>query len=222
MNIDTVPPDNAKRRYDTSLRNRQAEQTRELIVRAAADIVSEGGLPALTVAEVARRAGVSLRTVWRNFPNTDALMEGIDAWFTVNVGPPVNTVLDDIPVFMEALYRYFEDNAPYMLSSLAWRFSQAETPPARAERVRGFIRQLIDLTPALKPEQRRMGEAALTLLPNGISWAALRKDLGWSAEESARAVGAILELVIAELMRVNAEAGSEPPKQTKRERRKPV
>jgi hypothetical protein len=123
---------------------------------------------------------------------------------------------------VDTLYRYFEDNAPYLLSSLAWRFSQAETPPARAERVRNFIQQLVQRTPSLTPEQRRMGEAALTLLPNGISWAALRKEHGWSPEQSAKAVGAILQLVISELMRQDAEAGSVPPTQNKRERRKTV
>ena len=53
---------------DSSLRQRHSELTRELIMRTVAELLEEGEASELAVPEVARRSGVSLRTVYRYFP----------------------------------------------------------------------------------------------------------------------------------------------------------
>lgn len=53
-----------KRRYDATTRKQQARQTRERILQAAGDLFAEQGYPATTMAQIARRAEVSLDTVY--------------------------------------------------------------------------------------------------------------------------------------------------------------
>lgn len=52
------------RRYDSAARRQQAAATRTRILRAAADLFAKKGYAGTTVAEVARRAGVSVDTLY--------------------------------------------------------------------------------------------------------------------------------------------------------------
>lgn len=60
-----------------ALRSQQTELTRRLILDAVADLVVEEGVHAFSVQNVADRAGVSHRTVYRHFPSREALLEAL-------------------------------------------------------------------------------------------------------------------------------------------------
>ena len=86
---------NAKgaRTYSSPLRAEQAEQTRARIVQAAVDLLSEGDARDLSMAEVAERAGVSVRTVYRSFAGKDELLDGVIDW----INGHLSRVLDAPP-----------------------------------------------------------------------------------------------------------------------------
>ena len=74
------PP--SRRRYDSPARRQQAAQTRERIVSAGADLVRgfrSWDWDELTFRAVAERAGVSERTVYRNFPSERHLHDAVMA-----------------------------------------------------------------------------------------------------------------------------------------------
>src|SRR5579859_7550827 len=58
----------------SGLRDKHHELTRELIMRAVVEHLEREGFAEMTVPEVARAAGVSLRTVYRHFPTRDDLL----------------------------------------------------------------------------------------------------------------------------------------------------
>lgn len=60
-----------------SLRDHQKRVARDRIVEAAADEIVEQGLDALSMPAVARRAGVSLRTVYNYVESREALVDAI-------------------------------------------------------------------------------------------------------------------------------------------------
>ena len=68
------------RTYSSPLRAEQAEQTRQRIVQAAVDLLSEGDAGDLSMPDVAARAGVSVRTVYRSFATKDELLDGVIEW----------------------------------------------------------------------------------------------------------------------------------------------
>ena len=70
------------RQYNNSLREGQAAQTRERILDATVALLAEGGDSDVAMPDVAARAGVSLRTVYRNFPSRDALLDAVAHWIT--------------------------------------------------------------------------------------------------------------------------------------------
>ncbi len=60
-----------------SLRAEQVALTRRRIVNAVAELLVEGDPSALSMPVVAKRAGVSLRTVYRHFEDTAALVQSV-------------------------------------------------------------------------------------------------------------------------------------------------
>lgn len=75
-------------------RERSRQATRDAIVGAAADLLGEGDVPALSVPAVSERSGVSVRTIYRYFPTKAALVEAVgvidDPAMTVGPLPSVD------------------------------------------------------------------------------------------------------------------------------------
>ena len=93
------------RRYVSPKRDAQVAATREAILSAFAQQLSEPGRDKLSPSEAALRAAVSLRTVHFHFPNEESQILALSDWFD-RVFYPDGVVLasgpDDLP-------RYFRD-----------------------------------------------------------------------------------------------------------------
>jgi AcrR family transcriptional regulator len=69
------------RKYELKARAESQERTRQRIAKAAAELHEEVGPAATTVAEIARRAGVSRLTVYKHFPDNAALYPACSAHY---------------------------------------------------------------------------------------------------------------------------------------------
>jgi AcrR family transcriptional regulator len=92
------------RTYNSPKREAQAQATREAILDAFAEQLSEGR-DRLSPSDAAERAGVSLRTVHVYFPNEDSQIAGVGEWFD-RLFYPGGVQLADGP---DDLARYFRD-----------------------------------------------------------------------------------------------------------------
>ena len=61
-----------------SLRAEQAELTRKRILDAAVEELSIGGMVSFSTAGVAKRAGISERTIYRHYPDRESLLAGLE------------------------------------------------------------------------------------------------------------------------------------------------
>lgn len=93
------------RRYVSPKREAQAAATREAILDAFAEQLSEPGRDKLSPSEAALRAGVSLRTVHFHFPNEESQALALGEWFD-RILYPHGVVLCSGP---DDLARYFRD-----------------------------------------------------------------------------------------------------------------
>ncbi|MGH7553739.1 MAG: TetR/AcrR family transcriptional regulator [Longimicrobiales bacterium] len=73
----------AKRRYDSSRRQAQAEETRREIVDAARGLFMERGYAGTTIAAIARQAGVAAETVYAAFGNKRAILARVVGFLVV-------------------------------------------------------------------------------------------------------------------------------------------
>ncbi len=93
------------RRYVSPKRDAQAAATREAILAAFAEQLSESGRDKLSPSEAAVRAGVSLRTVHFHFPNEESQVLALGVWLDRKLYPDgvvLAAAPDDLP-------RYFRD-----------------------------------------------------------------------------------------------------------------
>jgi AcrR family transcriptional regulator len=75
-----------RRRYTSSLRARQADQTRADVLTAAIALFSTGGWAGTTLADVAAEAGVAVETIYNGFGSKKGLLRA--AMETAVVGDP--------------------------------------------------------------------------------------------------------------------------------------
>jgi AcrR family transcriptional regulator len=104
------------RKYELKRRAESQERTRKRIAKAAAELHEEVGPAETTVAEIARRAGVSRLTVYKHFPDNAALYPACSAHyaaenplpdFAAALAPedPVDRVRSLLRVVYAGLYR---------------------------------------------------------------------------------------------------------------------
>jgi len=159
------------RRYRLGRREETVQQTREQILRAAADRLGESGIRGVTIEAVAREAGVSRVTVYDHFQHKTGLLEAL-AWWTfeqhdidrirrARLQPNVRAALAD---FVRENARFFQSVGSQGRAVL----NAARTDPDAATVIeatyfsarRAAIRELVDrldheeeLSPTWSPER---------------------------------------------------------------------
>lgn len=108
-----------KRSYELKERARRQEQTRRRIVEATVALHQEYGPAATSVAEIARRAGVSRLTVYTHFPDDGDLFAACQSqFFTENPLPDLSPALscedprERVHEVLTATYRAYRRQQP--------------------------------------------------------------------------------------------------------------
>ena len=88
----------------------RSEEAREKMLRAAAEIVFEDGVNAVTIDEVSRRSGVAKTTLYRHFETKNAMLVcALDGATAFPELPDTGTVRQDLIEFFEQLMPMFDD-----------------------------------------------------------------------------------------------------------------
>ncbi|MFE9647141.1 TetR/AcrR family transcriptional regulator [Streptomyces sp. NPDC006365] len=138
-----------------------ALRNRERIVTAAREMFVEFG-PDVPLDEIARRAGVGNATVYRNFPDRDALVREIVCSVTDRVAEQAEQMLATSGDAFEALSRFVHASADERVSALCPMMSDA------------FDRQHPDLVAA----RERMEQLVEKLMERAKEAGQLRPDVG--------------------------------------------
>jgi AcrR family transcriptional regulator len=95
------------RRYVSPVREARAAATRQAILEAFVEQLSEPGRDALSPTEAALRAGVSVRTVHMHFPNVESQVLALGQWFDDHFYPngvAVASGPDDLARYFRAIH----------------------------------------------------------------------------------------------------------------------
>jgi AcrR family transcriptional regulator len=188
------------RRYVSPKRAAQAAATREAILDAFAEQLSDPDRATLSPSEAARRAGVSVRTVHGYFPNADDQIIGVAEWFDRQFYPTGVQVArgpDD-------LARYFHDihdNAIHL--PVARALATARSPVWREVRQRRRAQRLDAIRRSVSEigAPRRVTEDAtallLTLSGADASWT--MHDHGLPLDRVPGAIAHTVQLIVDDL-----------------------
>ncbi|MDQ4039519.1 MAG: TetR/AcrR family transcriptional regulator [Actinomycetota bacterium] len=196
--------------YESSGRQNQKARTREALVAATRDLLTQGGAP--TVEDAAAAAGISRTTAYRYFPNQRALLLGAHPETLQRSLLPEDAPTDPesrLDLVMERFTQTTIDWEPQLRTSLRLSLEPgAEQPMLRGGRAIGWIADALAPLRETRPDldvhrlalaiRSATGIEALVWLTDiaGLSRDEARRLLCWSARA---------------MLRAAQEAGNDPP-----------
>lgn len=156
--------------------------TRETIMRALVAIVAEGGLPDFSIQQVAERAGVSHRTIYRHYPSREDLLNGLMGWVEqqmVEVGARFGSAESTPAQLHDAVrvnLRVFDELSESVEALTRLSMATGHEPPQRRERNAIFLGVAGKALPEASPEQVRAVAAVLRMLASTRAWLVMRQD----------------------------------------------
>ena len=190
------------RPYSSPLRETQARQTRDLVLDALTALLSERRPDEIATREIAARAGVSQPTVYRHFPDREALLEGLVDRLN-QLSEPTKPVADlstldrltaGMTWFFAGADEYaVEATAEALLNADPRRYSQ-DTRRHSEELQQAVVSELPDL------DERHQAQLAglLRCLGSSQTWLRMREEFGVPGTESGPVVAWAFDTLLRE------------------------
>lgn len=199
--------------YASALRDRQKADTRALILQTVEQLLKDRGLEQLSLAAVAREAGITERTVYRHFATREQLLEA--TWAMVNdaIGtrafPETAAELVALPLVVFPAFEARGEVIRAMLASPQGRELRLRVNEKRQAAIRAAVR-------SAKPELREPAFtrlcAAVQLLYSAAGWSTMTDYWGLNGAEAGRAasdaISSLLGVARADSTRGSARSGS--------------
>jgi AcrR family transcriptional regulator len=168
-----------------SLRARQAELAREAILGALVDRLERTAPEDVVLADIARAAGVSPRTLYRYFPTRDDLFRAAGAWVFERLG--VDTEIDGgadaIADSHARAARAFDAHPQLARALLRSTVGRGVRSESRERRVASIRAALAEVTQGLDPAEARQAAAVIGHLCSLDATVTLQDEGGLKAGE---------------------------------------
>ena len=183
--------------YVSPLRQHYAALTRERILDAAIAGLKEGDLEDLTIAKVAKDAGVTERTIYRHFQTREDLIKAV--WPRMGARLGIAGLPQDVESLLTApsrIYPRFDAEAGLVRASMysqAGREIRATANPARHQAMTSLVAQAL---PELDEAARRRRAAVVQIIGSSHGWACFKDYWGMDTEEAARAAREAIAILL--------------------------
>ena len=178
------------RQYKSKIRELLSIQTREFIMQAIQELLSKEGLDQLTMRNLAQYSGISIRTLYRYFPDKATLIASISPWVEAKIDGPIPyrqpDNVDELVGRMTARFRRYEANPElirtYILSKKGEQMRKHGAPDRAKMVAHALENGLKDTDPAVRQEI-----IALTyFLISANAWEHFRDTWTFDPETSSR------------------------------------
>ena len=184
-----------------SLRERRRRETTTLIVDTVLGLMADEGLDGLTMEAVADRAGVSLRTLYRYFPDRGSLLTAALARHHESVPFEAPTSADRIGSAYGEVFPHLDAAAPVVQAVLAARIAGTVRWDARSQRIREIEDVLAPICDQLPAEEKERATAVIVYLANALAWLSMRDESGLDSHQSGAAITWAIDTLVADLRR---------------------
>lgn len=200
----SAPRTTSPRPYRSPLRDAQANQTRTLILDAFTALLADGSGD-VPVRRLAEEAGVSERTVYRYFPDRDALVDGMWDLLAERAGTDhVEASLHDIWDVCDIapdVFASFDADAAATKASLLLDPDPAHDLPSQRRRTERFGELIAATFPALDDTDVNRLAGVVRTLTSSMTWLRLREQFGLAGRDSGELAGWALRCVLREVER---------------------
>lgn len=186
----------------TDGRRLRSRDSKRRIVAAMLELVREGRI-APTAEEVAQRANVGLRTVFRRFKDMESLYAEMAVAISEKVAPIIDEALAhdawwlNLGQLVERRLRVYEIIMPYRIAAGALRFQSVILHSHHRELVRDERERLMAVLPAFLLEDRVSIESLEAVLSFDM-WSQLRNDQKLNVTQATQVVYRLISAVVPE------------------------
>jgi AcrR family transcriptional regulator len=184
----------------TTLRERQARQVRTAVLEATIAALEASNVADVAMADIAAAAGISLRTLYRHFPDRASLLQAAGDHLYASLGVPfkVQTAGQLAQSFREAARRL--SARPKLSRALVKSSAGLEARSrVRRERLDAIQSALAPLTADLDAAFGRRATAVLAHLCSAASWVSIADESELSDAEAQEAAGWAIEVLVRSL-----------------------
>lgn len=188
-----------------SIRHAHRELTETRILDAALDLLRSGELDALTIADIAARAGLTERTIYRHFPKREDLLAALWPYLQRRVGSsgfPTN--VEAVVALPRKLFANFDREEGGMRGSVFSKAGRELRLAVNEKRKAAFLACVREARPDLDTETATRLAAVVQLIDSAFAWVVMKDFWGFDGAEAGRAASE----AIARLLGV--DAGTEP------------
>ncbi|MBV2185420.1 MAG: TetR/AcrR family transcriptional regulator [Rhizobium sp.] len=183
----------------TSIGSQRNPASEEAILKAAQDILLEGGLQAFSIEAVARRAKAGKPTIYRWWPSRAALL--LDVYHRQKDGvphPDTGDIREDLSQFLSGLLGFWRDGGGAIFRSI---IAEAQSDPGALQALQAYALSRCRQSGAILARGQARGEVRADLDPallielfSSFAWhRLLTSRLDVSREEIAQIVSAVVD-----------------------------
>lgn len=191
----------SRRSYRLRARADAMDRTRARITQAAIELHGSIGPAATTMSAVAERAGVTRATLYRHFPNEDALFKACSAeWRSANPAPnpdqwaTISAPYDRLKTALPALYGWYR-SAEAMRANLLRDLATLPSPIRNG--IESYPRMVADLLDSAWPRPSRLRRAAIAHAVAFETWQSLAHE-GLSDADAAKLIIGLISTAVQE------------------------
>ena len=201
------PRRSGKRSKPPTLRERQHEATRNLILDALIDQLAETGAFDYSAFELARRANVSVRTIYRHFPDRDALLAAMSTRVNERLGLyNLPTDPGQLADAARVLFRKFDEHPELIVAQITTSAGGQVRSHGRKDRIARVRTAVEQLATDLDPQVRNARTAIIACLLSANTWQRMRDEFGMNGGASGEALAWALEVLLAGIADENKKA----------------
>ena len=175
------------------------EQTRERLLETLTEMLAES-TDEISVAAVAERAKVSVRTAYRYFPTKEALIDAFNAYIGKRMHSPLwKFDVEKLPELAAGLFQSFAQNERLFRASRRTNAGLDLRKRRKMDQVREIARSVQEYAPGLGERKQRQIGAVIHNVFGSDAWLAMIDNWGLTGEETVEAVRWATEAVVAKL-----------------------
>lgn len=183
-----------------SLRERQAEGVRSAVLGAAIAALETRDAEDFSMADVAQAAGVSLRTLYRYFPDRAALLQDAGERLYAELGVEFEIAApEDIAASFRRAARRLSARPRLARALVRSRAGRMTRSGVRRQRVEAIRAALEPVAGTIDPDLAPRAAAVITHLCSAASWVAVADESGLPDSEAQEAVAWAIEVLVRNL-----------------------
>lgn len=197
----TDTPESEIKVHTSTLRERQVAQTREFILDAVTTLLADRRADEVIARDIAAVAGVSERTVYRHFPDRNALLDGLSRRLPPIADKPSFGAggLDQLALTSRRLMELLDEHYVTARAEAVFNADPRRFAADTQDNTREMRELLATGLPELTEREQLRIAAVFRCLVSTQAWLRMREEFGVPGTESGPVVAWVIETIINEL-----------------------